>query len=337
MRHLPPTVWLLGLLVLATACSADPSGQHGTAAPEAADVSTDVASDSGANHSPSDADAADTSQPATDASPRDTTNTDADLGTPASRCTVDTNSIRCTRHTDTYDSGHGNYESREVHWQVPVGRAPPEGWPAVVLFQGSFYSSEHYWEGERGSPMGLYFRARTLERLLDAGFAVITPEAHWNGTTYWDTNISPWSTMWESAPDHHFMLDIFEAIERGDFGSIDTERLFAAGISSGGYMTSRMAEAYPGKFEALAVLSASYCWCAGSACTMPAQMPDEHPPTLFVHGRLDTVVPLWTMSLYEDALSDDQVATKVIIDETAGHHWVERAPEAIVNWFDSYR
>jgi poly(3-hydroxybutyrate) depolymerase len=268
----------------------------------------------------------------------DASNDDAEGGdaSASSRCTVEDDTIRCTRHTNVFDTGLGDYERREVHWQVPLGESPDDGWPAAILFQGSFYSSEQYWEGAEGALMGLYHRARTVKMLLEAGFAVITPEAQFNGTTYWNSNVAPYATAWTTAPDHQFMLDIFDAIDRGELGEVDAGRLYAGGISSGGYMTSRMAEAYPGKFQALAIMSASYCWCAGSTCYVPASLPDNHPPTLFIHGQLDTVVPVWTMTPYEGGLSDDGVDTRVIIEDTAGHEWVEQAPEAIVEWFEAH-
>jgi dipeptidyl aminopeptidase/acylaminoacyl peptidase len=132
------------------------------------------------------------------------------------------------------------------------------------------------------------------------------------------------------------MLDIFEAIEAGEFGDVDPDRLYAGGISSGGYMTSRMAVAYPGRFRALAILSASYCWCAGYTCYVPSDLPDDHPPTLFVHGRLDNTVPIWTMTPYEEGLSDGGTPTRLLIDEDAGHHWIEEAPAAILDWFQTH-
>lgn len=274
-----------------------------------------------------------------DATQPDTTHPDAaepDAAPKPPRCTVSEDAIQCTRNTKVFESPVGFYERREVHWQVPTGTPPAEGWPAAILFQGSFYSSERYWEGESNDPMGLIHRVRTIDKLLEAGFAVITPEAHFAGSTYWDTNIAPWATSWTTAPDHEFMLDIFAAIDAGDFGEVDADRLYAGGISSGGYMTSRMAVAYPGRFRALAVLSASYCWCAGYSCYVPSDLPDDHPPTLFVHGRLDATVPVWTMTPYEEGLSDQGTATRLLIDDNAGHHWIEEAPAAILDWFQSH-
>ncbi len=330
-------------VVALTSCSADTAGRTGSTGSAGADaggadvfgVDAEAGGDADAGVTgDAGGDAGFDVDSSADANGYDASDTSG-VHDPHSRCTVTAATIRCTRQTDIFEPGAG-YEAREVHWQVPIGEPPAQGWPVVILFQGSFYSSEYYWEGVSDSAMGLYYRAETLMKLLDAGFAVLTPEAQYNGTTYWNTNIAPYATDWEIAPDHELMLDIFDAIEGGDFGELDADRLFAAGISSGGYMSSRMAQAYPGRFSALAILSASYCWCNGYSCWVPS-LPDDHPPTLFVHGRLDNVVPIWTMTPYEDDLSDQGTPTRLLVDEAAGHHWVEQSPDAILEWFERYR
>ena len=101
-------------------------------------------------------------------------------------------------------------------------------------------------------------------------------------------------------------VDLFDELDAGTFGPVDPRRMYATGISSGGYMSSRMADAYPGRFRALAIQSASYAWCSGPACTIPT-LPEDHPPTLFLHGALDLTVPLYTMDLYHDELVDEGV------------------------------
>lgn len=337
LRHILLTACLWCALAVA-ACGTDTPSTSGPE-PDAADAAADTAADTrdaGALDTAPDTESPDVSP---DVAADAAVDTDPDAPSPdagpTSRCEVTAETIRCDRNTAVFDNGFGDYEEREVHWQVPVGETPSKGWPVAILFQGSLYSSEYYWEGEEGAAMGMFYRARVLQVLLDAGFAVITPEAHLDGSTYWDSNLPAWSTNWDNAPDHHLMLDIFGAIERGEFGEIDPDKMFAAGISSGGYMTSRMAVAYPGRFTALAIHSASYAWCGGWNCWVPS-LPDDHPPTLFLHGRLDNIVPVWTMTPYEDDLSDQGTPTRIIIDESAGHEWIEQAPDAILQWFETY-
>jgi len=116
----------------------------------------------------------------------------------------------------------------------------------------------------------------------------------------------------------------------GMFGYLDYKRKFATGISSGGYMTSRMAVSYAGsfifsflffkkkknshfnslllnillgEFLSLAVAAGSYATCAGPLCVVP-NLPLNHPPTLFLHGGLDPIVPQFTMETYADKLTE---------------------------------
>jgi poly(3-hydroxybutyrate) depolymerase len=259
---------------------------------------------------------------------------------PDDQLTGDPNPSRCTVTHARADCAHetlvltySNDQTREVHWQVPNGEPPATGWPTVLMFQGSFFSAEHNWAAKTDDPFGALYQTLTLKRLLDSGFAVLTPETRENGGTYWDTNIWPWAGDWEHSGDALMMAALFEQMDQGTFGPLDATRLFATGISSGGYMTSRMALSYPGKCRALAVVSASWATCGGSWCAMPDKMPDRHPPTLFLHGKADATVPYGTMADYESQLRREGYETSIISSESAGHEWLPAAPEAVTNWF----
>jgi poly(3-hydroxybutyrate) depolymerase len=225
---------------------------------------------------------------------------------------------------------------RDVIWQVPLGTPPAQGWRVVLLFQGSFYGPPLMFDASDSSPHGGYHLASTVKELLDAGYAVLAPEAHVEGGLFWDTNVPPWSIDWTSSPDHAFMLSIFAAISSGKFGPLDASRMYATGISSGGYMTSRMAVSYPGKFRALAVHSASYAKCSGPLCVVPDTLPSDHPPTLFLHGQVDLIVPISTMKPYNARLVDDGKETRVVVGPKAGHEWLAEGPHEVVAWFDAH-
>jgi len=224
-------------------------------------------------------------------------------------------------------------ERREIHWQVPVGEPPADGWPAVLMFQGTAVSAALTWSASPLYPFGGYYQTQVVQRLLDAGFAVLTPETHLQGLTFWDTN-NP-LVEYLASGDHALILAILDEMELGTFGDIDTDALFATGISSGGYMTSRMAVSYPGRFRALAIQSGSYATCAGPLCVGPPR-PADHPPTLFLHGTLDLIVPAGTMYPYEAMLADMGVPTKLVLDTTEGHAWIPAAPAEVLDWFTAY-
>jgi poly(3-hydroxyoctanoate) depolymerase len=248
-----------------------------------------------------------------------------------SRCVTTDERIACESLTDTFSDGVG---PRDVVWQVPLGDPPDEGWPVALFFQGAFFSPETIFAADRGAAFGAVHQVGVTKALLDAGFAVIAPEAMGDGLTCWNTNVPPWADDWDSAPDDALMTALFAAIDDGTLAPLDGDRLFALGISSGGYMTSRMALAYPGRFDALVIVSASWATCAGWACALPASLPEDHPPTRFLHGRLDPVVPIATMEPYEARLAGMGVSTDVRVDEWRGHGWSESAPEAVLDWFE---
>jgi poly(3-hydroxybutyrate) depolymerase len=255
-------------------------------------------------------------------------------GGAASRCIASSQEVSCPYEKQSIPAQAGI--PRDVIWQVPLGTPPQNGWPVVLLFQGSFYGPPLMFDGTTDGPHGVYHLALTVKALLDAGYAVLAPAAHADGTTFWDTNVPPYSIAWSTAPDHAFMLSIFESISSGLFGPLDASRMYATGISSGGYMTSRMAVSYQGKFRALAIHSASYATCSGPLCTVPDPLPSDHPPTLFLHGEADPIVPISTMKAYNARLVAEGKETRVVVAPGVGHDWLAAGPQEVVAWFDAH-
>jgi len=263
---------------------------------------------------------------------------DTDTGTPVtgSRCTLSGGHLSCTHEVGVIPASQTGDEDRRVYWQVPLGTPPAEGWPTVLLFQGTALPAARFWDAHEDDLFGLFHQVATTRALLDAGFAVISPDARSGGLGFWDTNVLPWSLEWEGAPDHRLMLALFEGIDAGQFGALRSERLLAGGFSSGGYMTSRMAVSYPGRFDALAIVAGSYAWCGGVLCTLPDTLPAGHPPTLFLHGAIDWIVPMWTMDLYHDQLLSEGYTTRRVTEAGAGHVWIDAAPTEIEALFDTW-
>jgi dienelactone hydrolase len=249
----------------------------------------------------------------------------------ASRCSGSF-TLTCERNTTVLHPGLGF--PRDVHWQVPVGQAPAGGWPAVVMYSPSLYSADLAWSASRLLPAGAYYETATIRALLDNGYAVLTPESHLEGFTFWDTNVP--LLDYSIAPDRFFVEDILANIAAGTFGPIDSGRLFATGMSSGGYMTSRMAVSHAGEFQALAIQSASYANCLGPLCSVPGDLPDDHPPTLFLHGVIDPVVPIWTMYPYRNGLDAQGTPTKTVTSLLNGHSFLAAAPGEILAWFQAH-
>lgn len=241
-----------------------------------------------------------------------------------SRCTVTDAEVDCS-HQERQVLG------RLVYFQTPTFEAPAGGFPAVVVYQGSFYGPETTWKVAASAPFGGYEQGRLQAMLLDHGFIVIAPKAGHNGG-YWDTNFP----AYESSEDAKLIPALLDAIAAQEFGPVDTQRLYATGISSGGYMTSRMAVTYPGEFRALAIESGSYATCSNNACVIPSPLPADHPPTLFLHGQGDVAVPIATMYAYRDQLDKQGIETQTVVDPNAMHRWLTVAPEEITTFFEAH-
>jgi pimeloyl-ACP methyl ester carboxylesterase len=249
-----------------------------------------------------------------------------------SRCSTSEAHISCTYHTDDVWTGLANIHARRVHWEVPIGTPPVDGWPVVIFFQGSFWRAEWTFSGRAIEPFGSYEQAATVRDLLDAGYAVIAPETKLRGFSFWDSNVVGFSVFWELAEDDFFFRSVLEEIERDRFGSLDERNVFVAGVSSGGYMASRIAITYPESVRAATIVSASYAWCWGLVC-VPGPIDDDHPPTLFLHGGRDLVVPASTSQSYADALDAAGIANRVVIDNDTGHGWIPGSSAEVLGWF----
>ena len=100
-------------------------------------------------------------------------------------------------------------------------------------------------------------------------------------------------------------------------------------------MTSRMAVSYPGKFKALAIAAGSYATCAGILCDV-GPVSAQHPPTLFLHGLLDPVVPDRDDGGVRRQARRCGVPTRKVIEATALHRWIAASPDEVLAWFKKY-
>lgn len=240
--------------------------------------------------------------------------------------------ISCSSQSSWVASGP--LSIRKVIYQVPTGTPPAGGWPLVIIYQGSFFAlndfvySSNAWAGK------LYNEGKTIKTLLEHGYAVIAPSAP--ADLFWQTNIPGLSgALYETSTDFTFITNLLEDVRQGRFGPLNSQRQYATGISSGGYNTSRMAVSFPGQFKALAIQSGSYATCAGPLCVIP-ELPADHPPTTFLHGFIDTIVPWWSMDLYYDRLLQKGIETSRYTEPLGNHEWFTASPAIILAWFNAH-
>jgi hypothetical protein len=333
--------------VLALGCAAGSGGGAGTgndSGPSGAGDDAGSASSSGGSSADGGAgDGDDAASAAGDVA-------DAPAPDAGSRCTIGptVHDIACEHETVTIGG-------RTVDYETPLGVPPAGGWPVVLVYQGSLLSPNG---ASILAPHGMWMtqandaaldgvfqdyvinelvtETTILKNLLDGGYAVITPTADGGGFA-WDTNLPPWSTSWPGSPDDVFLQTLFAAIDQGQLGPLSSTRWYATGVSSGGFMTSRMAVSYEGRFRSLVIAAGSYAWCAGGlpTCAIPA-LPADHPPTLFLQGGADVLVPESLMRVYYDALMADGMTTTAKVDPTMLHGWLFTSPVDIPAWFAAH-
>ena len=145
-------------------------------------------------------------------------------GTAGSRCTMTTTEISCTQQTYTITTPAGSdpeagttYPSYErvVHYQVPLGTPPAAGWPVVIMYQGAFVSAGLTFSATSSELYGMYYQTELVMNLLDAGYAVLAPEALSNGNTYWETNIAPYAADWSGSADDVLVRMMLAGIKAG--------------------------------------------------------------------------------------------------------------------------
>jgi pimeloyl-ACP methyl ester carboxylesterase len=251
---------------------------------------------------------------------------------PAARCEVTPSNVVC--RSKPIVSITTGADTRRIYWNDPMTPAPNTGWPTVILYQGSIFGPSLTWDVTlpRGTtPFGGDHQVELVARLIDAGFLVVQPEAP--GGIAWNTN---GALPYETSQDAVFIPKLLSELASGRFGRADMTRLYAVGISSGGYMTSRMAVSYPGRFRALAIQSGSYATCLGPLCSVPGDLPDDHPPTLFLHGAADLTVGIATARDYFTKLKDSGIVTRFVEDPAAGHAWIAAAPSEVLAWFSTH-
>ncbi|MES2820266.1 MAG: plasmid partitioning protein [Pseudomonadota bacterium] len=242
-----------------------------------------------------------------------------------------TGKISCPHKTTRVSAG-GSL-SREVIYQTPLGTPPAGGWPVVIVYQGSFFALDDFvytsteWLGK------LWYEGKLIKDLLDNGYAVIAPSAA--ADLFWQTNIPGIANNYEQSTDFTYISNLLQAIRQGQFGPLNANRKYATGISSGGYNTSRMAISFRGEFKALAIQSGSYATCAGPLCSVPT-LPADHPPTTFMHGYIDMIVPWWTMDKYYDQLLYQGIETTRHTDNLKSHEWLKDAPARTLAWFNAH-
>ena len=271
----------------------------------------------------------------------------------ANNCTTSGYMLTCGYQTISNVDGIQDL-TREVYYHFPESEMPVDGWPVVIDFTGTGVSAQDIWSASRLFQKSLYNHVRVIEALLDNGYAVVAPQTNPAPLhpRYWETNAYPYVQKgvdnYVGSPDDNYMMGEFNDvllnfIDGNNF--FNTNSVFLMGISSGGYMSSRIGISPPGSLhvKAIAIQSASYAAWSGSNTEVPLPAAEDlydHPPVIFLHGESDTwIVPIDTVLRYANHLSDSVLpAGDVLLKQgNYGHMWADDAYDDIVEWFNKYK
>src|SRR5262249_27746801 len=152
----------------------------------------------------------------------------------ASRCVVTPSVISCDHHVTSFTVGT---DTRDIYWETPSTPPPAGGYPVGVLYQGSLFGPAVTWDAVTPAlPFGGFPPGRLRAMVLEPGYPVVAPPGL--ASLGWQTNLG---IPFESTTDNPYVEGLLAAIDAGEFGPADPTKMYATGISSGGYMTSRMA------------------------------------------------------------------------------------------------
>eukprot|EP01062_Namystynia_karyoxenos_P074032 TRINITY_DN70854_c0_g1_i1.p1 TRINITY_DN70854_c0_g1~~TRINITY_DN70854_c0_g1_i1.p1 ORF type:complete len:377 (+),score=112.06 TRINITY_DN70854_c0_g1_i1:75-1133(+) len=277
------------------------------------------------------------------------------LNVTRSRCTVTAQRAECAVQKATVGG-------RPVFYQVPDGEPPAAGWPVMLYFHAWYSGGKGDWAADYPTAPnvdgGVYWEVQTKKALLDMGVAWVSPDATRNGSPcpgnrncWWETNEAPYNTpepdIWERSGDAKFLAILFESMEKGDLGGqMDLSNMHTGGYSSGGFMVSRTAFNYPGRFRSHFNLAASLYYCCGCGLdTCPEEWLERpllaarmqaHPPTLFLHGAADRCVTPLESAMYRRRLDAVGVPTKYVSPEGVRHHWLPDSHVEVAAWIGRY-
>ena len=263
-----PVVRALGLASLASlACGVAAAGVVGCgdaastgAASGPPEIGASATSDAGSGAA--DPRASDASVPSDDASTADGPTSQRDGGMATERCTG--RQPQALDATWTITSG-GQARTFNVH--VPAAYDPTRATPVVLNFHG--YSSDAAQED---------LLAQMSAKADTEGFIAVHPEGLSNS---WNAGACCGASAQNGVDDVGFVRDMLDALEQKI--CVDARRVFATGMSNGGFLSHRLGCELSSRIAAIAPVAGVL---ALAACNPTRPMPVMH-----FHGTADTLVP----------------------------------------------
>jgi hypothetical protein len=219
----------------------------------------------------------------------------------------------------TVSSGQHRYSSEKAGLDyllyVPedYGKDTQQKWPLILYLHGG---------DRRNATLALLendFLPRTLKDQDDFSFIVVSPLGESEEYEFWPEN--------EMVDSVFVLLDEIQAAV-----SVDSDRIYLTGSSSGGNGTWGIGLQHPEYFAALAPVAGYYGW----PFTVPENICDlKNVPVWVFHGEKDYIVPLDAEQKIVEALEDCSGDVQFTIFPGAGHDIDEEvyANPDLYTWF----
>jgi len=255
---------------------------------------------------------------------------------------------------ETPQEGTITLNGREFIFKKPSSGS---NFPVIIVLHGGGQSADAWFSSNEQSQF-------VTDALAD-GYAIIAPNS--GSPIYSSCTIQTkqwyYEKDWATLDDYDFFNEIFSWINSNQ--DLNSNRVYATGISSGGFMSSRLARSFgTSKLKAIAVHSSGDAdsithgdqsdlkLCTfGTGGTIPdacgptfnnidSPINTNHPPTLIIHGTYDGMVPVASGEHYYDELNSAGIQVTKFIKTTGGitacHSWFSESSQKILDWFGKY-
>ena len=213
--------------------------------------------------------------------------------------------FRNTDHIDFEIMSHGVRRSAIVH--IPRGYDGHRPLPVILAFHG----------------LGMHANEMPILTGLNGagdrnGYLIVYPDAI---DRRWDDGFTG-----ADRGDVPFIEDLISRLPQ--IAPVDTRRVFACGISNGGFFSQRLACDLPGKIAGIAVVAATSYRSVCSRCSAGTI------PVMFFNGTEDSLIPFDTSKTIDNSAVADLMGTGKINVSGALTEWAGllTAPDAVAFW-----
>lgn len=211
-----------------------------------------------------------------------------------------------------------------------IAQAPENNWnkKTIIVLHGRTQEAGVWFDGESD-------QNSFVEMAIKNGFFVVAPDSS-----------SPYcqrAKQWDYTPSSTD-FPLFEEMMKWLKYNIGTQEIFVVGISSGGFMTERLANKYSAHIDGVVIHSAgSYdnavlntsgvCGVSFNTTAIP-QVSSDHPRTYMLHGEKDNIVKFEIGEILANQLKSRGIEVEFYKNPLGKHQWFKEKNQPILDWLN---